>query len=861
MTEKAKPRDAALAPLEWPLRLTRLGMLTEQVTRAFWPLWSILFALFAALAFGLADPLSPVALWVGAGLAAAALAAALIGGIRRFSWPGRDAALARLDATMPDRPIAALRDAQALGVADTGSVAVWRAHVARMVRRAGEARAPAPDLRLSQRDRFALRYAALVAVVLAVLFGSFWRAADVVAAATGGAARPIAGGPSWEGWAEPPSYTGRPSLYLNSLAAGALDLPRGSLLTLRLYGPAEAMTVTETVSGRAADSAPAAGDPAADAAEAGDMPRLVEFTADQSGRVTIDGEGGREWAVTVLPDAAPTVALAGAISREADGTMSQPFEAADDYGVTGGLARFTLDLAEVERRFGLAPTPEPREALEMDLPLPVTGSRADFTEALVGDASKHPWANLPVTLVLTVEDGLGQSGQSETQALILPGRRFFDPVAAAVIEMRRDLLWTRDNAPRVAQLLHALTHRPEGLLRNERAYLMLRVAMRRLDSAVAQGRLSPGMRDESAEALWEIAMLIEDGGLADALDRMTQAQERLSEAIRNGATPEEIQKLMDELRQATDDYIRMLAERGETDPADRFTQNQQGQQITGDQIQQLMDEIQRLMEEGRMAEAQELLEQLQRLMENLRVTQGPGGEGQQGEGGQALQDLRQTLRDQQGLSDEAFRDLQQQFGQGGGMPNGSPPPGAEGEGQPGGEGETAEGEAGRGAGEEGRLADRQRALRDELDRQRGALPGAEGAARDAARQALDQAGRAMEDAERALRDGETAGAIERQAEAIEKLREGLRNLGEALASDQRPGQGEAEGQAGREVPRDPLGRSTGQTGRTGTDENLLQGDDIYRRARDILDEIRRRSGDRTRPEVERDYLRRLLDRF
>ena len=30
--------------------------------------------------------------------------------------------------------------------------------------------------------------------------------------------------------------------------------------------------------------------------------------------------------------------------------------------------------------------------------------------------------------------------------------------------------------------------------------------------------------------------------------------------------PEEIQKLMDELRQATDDYIRMLAERGETRP-------------------------------------------------------------------------------------------------------------------------------------------------------------------------------------------------------------------------------------------------------------------------------------------------------
>ena len=161
----------------------------------------------------------------------------------------------------------------------------------------------------------------------------------------------------------------------------------------------------------------------------------------------------------------------------------------------------------------------------------------------------------------------------------------------------------------------------------------------------------------------------------------------------------------------------------------------------------------------------------------------------------------------------------------------------------------------------GTLADRQRGLRNELNRQQGALPGAEGEARDAARRALDQAGRAMDEAERALRDGDTAGAIERQAEAIESLREGLRNLGEALADNRQPGQGEAEGEAGREVPRDPLGRSTGQTGRAGTNENLLQGDDVYRRARDLLDEIRRRSGDRTRPEAERDYLRRLLDRF
>jgi hypothetical protein len=47
----------------------------------------------------------------------------------------------------------------------------------------------------------------------------------------------------------------------------------------------------------------------------------------------------------------------------------------------------------------------------------------------------------------------------------------------------------------------------------------------------------------------------------------------------------------------------------------------------------------------------------------------------------------------------------------------------------------------------------------------------------------------------------------------------------------------------------------------GTQDNLLQGEDVYRRARELLDEIRRRSGEGERPEVELEYLKRLLDRF
>ena len=57
------------------------------------------------------------------------------------------------------------------------------------------------------------------------------------------------------------------------------------------------------------------------------------------------------------------------------------------------------------------------------------------------------------------------------------------------------------------------------------------------------------------------------------------------------------------------------------------------------------------------------------------------------------------------------------------------------------------------------------------------------------------------------------------------------------------------------------GVNTRMLGATGTDERTDLDGDAYGRARELLDEIRRRSGETDRSEVERDYLKRLLDRF
>ncbi|MEO3416731.1 TIGR02302 family protein [Roseovarius sp. CAU 1744] len=857
MARQKNALTPVLRRLRRPLTLTWAGLIAERVVRAFWPLWTLVAALAGALMLGLHEVFSFEVLWGAAILALVGVIAAATTGFRQFSWPRRADAMARLDAAMPGRPLAALGDTQAVGADDPASQSLWRAHQQRMAARAAEARAVEPDLKLSRRDPFGLRYVALLGLVVALLFGSIWRVGGVGQLAPGANAA-LAAGPAWEGWVEPPGYTGLPSLYLNDINTH-ITAPEGSRITIRLYGEVGALSVAETVSGRT-DDIGAATDPR----------QSFEITRD--GELAIDGPGGQSWKVSAVADMPPRVELMPEGARtNYDGQMSQPFRAIDDHGVVSGTATFTLNLPLVARDHGLRIDPEPREPIVLDLPMPIAGNRAVFSETLIENLSEHPWAHLPVTMQMQVVDARGQTGASEVIQMNLPARRFFDPLAAAIIEQRRDLLWSRGNGPRVSQILKAVSHDPEpGLFRKDSAYLKMRVIISDLDKKIGAAELNDTARDEIAQAMWDLALLLEDGDIGDALARMRAAQERLNEAMKNGASEEEIARLMQELRDATQDYLRQKSQqaqrenntdqRGQT-PQDMIEMSQQD-------IQDMMDRIQELMEQGRYAEAQQALEEFQQMMENMQVTEGGPGNSP---GQEAMEGLADTLRQQQGLSDQAFRDLQEQYnpgaqagesqgneGRSGGQGRGQSHEGQNGEGEGMG---TQQGRNGAPqSGSEGSLADRQEALRRELERQRGNLPGMGGEAGENARRSLERADDAMRGAEQALRNQDLAGALDNQSEAMDALRDGMKNMGEALAQQENPnGQGEAFSQLG-DSGSDPLGRPGAGT-QVGPGERGLPDADVYGRARKLLDEIRRRSGETDRPEIERNYLQRLLDRF
>uniref|UniRef100_UPI003F69B339 TIGR02302 family protein n=1 Tax=Nereida sp. TaxID=2736090 RepID=UPI003F69B339 len=815
------------------LWLTWLGLWSERITRAFWPVWSVVFVAVGAALLGIHEVLSEIAIAIaGVGFFLCTLAA-IIPGIWQFERPKWAEAQTRLDKTLSGRPISSLLDAQAIGRTDPASQAVWDIHQNRMRAQAATAKAVEPDLRISLLDPCGLRFVALLVLSVGVLFGSFGQLSSVTKITQ--PADQLAIGPSWEGWVAPPAYTGRPTIYLPDVPAGPLRVPQGSEVTVRLYGELGALSVMQNVTRPQADP---------NAAE-------QRFVIEQSGALAIGAadqnatkadRAPQQWSVIMEPDQAPSIIASAPVRSEADGTLLQQFLAQDDYGVVAGSGVISLDLLNVDRAHGLLAEPENHPQIILQLPMTITGDRAQFEETLTENFSEHVFANLPVVLQMQVEDSLGQTGQSAPIKMTLPGRRFFDPLASAIIEQRRDLLWTRENATRVERLLRAISWLPDDIFRGEGTYLSLSFIIRDLASLGPQ--MSDQKRDEIAQALWELAIELEDGDLEDARQRLARAQERLNEAMRNGASQEEIAELMQDLRDASQDYLRQLAQEQQRN-GEAGDQQQAGnnQEITPDQLQQMMDEIQQLMEEGRMAEAQERMAQLNQMLENMRVAQGSGEGGSQGEGQQAMEDLAETLRDQQDLSDEAFRQLQEQFEQSqqqGQQGQQQGQDGQQGEGAQQGnqsgqqEGQKPGGQSGgqggaEGSGDlEGSLQNRQQALRQELDAQRRNLPGAGTQAGDDAREALGRAEGAMENADEALGEGDLAEAIDQQSRAIQALRDGLRDLGEAMvqANDGAPqeGQGRPSGQNGV-ASRDPLGRDRGQGRAIRDGEGLLQGDD------------------------------------
>ena len=869
------PNPPAGSPPQRPARSLLQARLERLVSRAraalwwegVWPrLWvplGIVMA-FAVLSWlGLWLDLPPLARKVGVGLFAAAFLLSLWP-LARLRPPARRAALDRLDrdSGLKHGPARAFEDTLALGGEDAGSRTLWELHRRRAEAALTRLRVAAPRPDMPRRDRYALRAAGLVAVA-ASAFVAGPELTDRISAAfdwrEGGAA-----GPSFrvDGWIDPPLYTRLPPLMID-LAAGEqrLKAPIRSTVVIRVAGKAD-VAVTP---GQGLAALPAAENARPDLRE---QRFTLTGTSDLSVRTGL--VGGLKLTIEAIPDGRPEIAFAGAPETNARGTFNLAYRAKDDYGVTSAEGLVEKGEGLVGRR---SLVPAPRIALT----LPGDASGESETKTTV-DLTAHPWAGARVKLTLVARDEAEQEGRSETIDFVLPQRPFTKPLAKALVEQRRTIVLDPDDRRRAQLALDALLIAPERYTPQWGVFLGLRSASERLRSARSDADLL-----EVADYLWHMAVQLEDGDLSEAERELRAAQERLREAMERNAPSEEINRLTQELRQAMDRFLREFAERMQRD-GQQAEQNGRNPDrvITQDDLNRMLNEMEQAMKRGDMAEAQRLLEQLRNILENLQTARPNSrmSDPLAREMNRSMEELDQLSRDQQQLRDETFRQGQerrmqprgnrQQQGQRGQQgqrqqgqrQQGQRQPGEQGEGE-----EQAEGENGQ-ADPEG-LGRRQQALRERLQelqrRMRGMGMQPE--------QGLQDADGAMGEAQGSLgQDGQEGQAVDAQGRAIEGLQRGMQGMAQQM--QQMMGQGDGTEPGGDPGPGDPNGRAQNSArdndplGRPTRSRDFSDGrvrvptadESAVQRARRIMEELRRKLGDPTRPREELDYFDRLLRR-
>jgi len=843
---------------------SRAALLWEGAWPILWRGLGVGLAFLVASWLGLWLDLSPFWRQVGLAAFALALAAALLP-LATLRRPSRRAALARIDreAASGDRslahgPASAIEDTLALGVGDPATRALWALHQRRSAEAVAGLKAAPPRPDMPRRDPLALR-AALVIAAVASLFvaGSEWR--QRIAGAFDWTLPPPPG-PTFriDGWIDPPLYTRLPPLVVTMDGAEQrLRAPVNATLIVRIAGRGEA-----TLDARAGLKALPGKPPHADLRE--DRFQLTGGTADLT--IAAAGAPPRHLVIETIPDLPPEVRRIGALEVNSRGTFNLTYRAKDDYGIASAEG-IVEPLAGTR-----ALVPPPRIALA----LPGDASGETDTKTLV-DLTDNPWSGARVRLTLVVKDEAGQEGRTEPAEVTLPARVFTQALARSLAEERRRLITAPDESRgRVQTALDALLIAPERFTPEPSVFLGLKTATRRLRAARSDAALM-----EVADLLWEMALKIEDGDLSDAEKSLRAAQDNLKQAIERNAPDEEIQKLTEDLKKALDAFMKNMAERqrekSAKPKADGQPQNQGGKTVTPDDLNKMLKDMADAMKRGDTAEAQRLLEQLREILENLQTAE-PGGKSDPSAREMAKQadELDKLSREQQELRDQTFKEGQDKDGQSGEPRPGQRPQrgqpqrgqkGQPGQGQQGQQGEQGQGQKGQsGEGQAGQ-GERQQALRERLqDLQRRmkdlGMEGEEG---------LSEAEEAMREAEGALGQGREEDAVDAQGRALDGLKRGAEGMQKQM-QEMAQGEGEGEGQqeGGKDPSQqgqtgssenDPLGRPNKGRDMTGGNARVPTADEsAVQRTRRIMEELRRKLGDPSRPREELDYFERLLRR-
>ena len=847
--------------LDRKLWLARFALAWERAWPAAWPALG-LGGTFLAL--GLFDVLPVLPAWLH-GIVLAAFAGgigfALWRGFRAFRFPDVPRARRRIENTSgySHRPLTLAVDELAAGGSDATSQALWHIHRERVLARIRALRVGIPEPGLARIDTLALRGALIVVLVVGTVIA--WgdglnRIARAMTPGVGAAAR---GPASVDVWITPPAYTGLPPIFLS---AGKDDPAKKNLVLASTANktPADAGKPAPAIGGKAAADAPVVvpeGSTILVQLSGGwGTPSLVAGGLEAEFKPVADGtwkgsavlppgsaakrlairQGAGEvagWAISVRPDSVPEIRFAEDPNTSNRGAVRIVVEGEDDYGFHQAKLYLNRTRAEVETDEDEAEETALAKfnaAHSIDLALPGSSVRA-IRETSYHDLTAHPWAGMEVTIQVVARDGAGQPAVTDPIAITLPERYFRNPVARALVMLRKQLVLDPNTRDDVWNELVNIATIPGAFNNDSVVILALRTMTSRLRNDEGLGAI-----EDVQKLMWDTALRLEDGQLSLAEKRMRELQKKLIDAL-NRKDNEEIRKLMQELEKAMAEFLREMMKGMKVMPQTAQPFDPNTTTLSPQDLQRMLDRARELAMTGNLDAARQMLSMLREMLENLkngRFAQRGQQQGNQ-QSMQMLRDLQEMMKRQQQLMDETHRRSQ----------DGS--------------------QQGRGDSQQGaqQQQDLQKQLQDLMRRfgeMMGQVPKSLGDAELAMREALDE-----------LKKGQPGQAVPPQGRALEEMQRGAGELMQQMMRQFGQGRGRGPGRGpgfgGRQqfgaMPNylDPLGRPLPNTGQSSSDDVEIPDESDTQRAREILEELRRRAGELSRPLVEMEYLERLLRRF
>ncbi len=691
----------------------------------------------------------------------------------------------------------------------------------------------------SSKDPYALRFIPILALLLCLMTLPALHMNDVAKVFFPHTTPPIhAKKPSftYTAWITPPAHTELKPLYINGDIVPPVTVAQGSTLNITLQNIKKrpyTVTMDDNVFTMEAkdDDASLSGK-----FDIGSDATLISLTDRYNSYFDLP--------IFIEADQKPEISFVKEPAVTQNYALEIDYRTIDDYG--------PKDISLVVERIESTPDEPMPEPLIFELPIGfVNTSDSDINEEnkiwqgqYYLDLSAHDWAGAPIRIMLSVNDHIDQAHQSDPMITTLPVRVFNNKIAKKINNERMKLLnGYKDNKDGALKVLEEIIVRPANYYNDPIMFLSLKSAMNRLFLDRHNQE-----RKSVTKLLWDIAIFIEEGLMFEALQDIREIKQALEKALQDpNSTPELIEKLMTDYQVALENAIRAAM-------TDIMRQLQNGANVqdfqnplqTGQQssLEEYLQKMQDLATAGDREEAMKMLQDLQKMLEQSSTKPQHLSEEQE-QGIETLQDLQELIEAQQALTNDTKK---------------------------------------------ARALDDDNALNKIIERQKDLQDKTQSVKEkindlipDTDTQNLDDAMVEMQNAIDAASQKDSDTTVSAQEKAEEYLQKSGEDAMQAMQNAMnmqfssgnslipqmgQNGQGQ-NGKGNRRLPQpsqsqngetDPLGREPGNAKEFNGDLDSLS-KAPQEKARDVINELRKRSGERSRPKFELDYINRLLERF